>query len=95
MTSFEKTLQQADVFLEQADRVETVDLKALALCGLAVSNNEKTYVDRAKRAFARARSITQAKGRVDHVLKLFDQIEALDKKGLLAELRDAAAGVKP
>jgi len=91
-TNLEKALRQADYFLEQANRVETIDSKALALCGLAVCNHDMINAERAKAAFIQARAITKAKGRVDEVLKFFDLIVEFDDKNLLLGLREVAAG---
>jgi tetratricopeptide (TPR) repeat protein len=91
-TNLEKARRQADTFLEQATRVETIDLKALALCGLTVCEHDKTNADKAREAFAQARAITKAKGQVDRVLKFFDLIAESDDRGLLAGLREVAAG---
>ena len=91
-TNLEKTIIKADIFLGQANRVETIDLKALALCGLAICNHDMINADRAKEAFAQAREITKAKGIVDRILKFFNLITELDDKNLLLGLRDVAAG---
>jgi tetratricopeptide (TPR) repeat protein len=91
-TNLEKAILKADIFLRQANRVETIDLKALALCGLAVCNHYMINADRAKAAFIQARAITKAKGQVDRVLKFFDLIAELDDKNILLGLRDVAAG---
>ena len=93
-TNLEKALKQADAFLDQADRVETIDFKALALCGLAVCEQDRTHADEAREAFAQARAITKAKGMVDRILKFFDLIAELDEKNLLAGVREVAVGVK-
>ena len=89
-----KAILKADIFIGQAKRVETIDLKALALCGLAVCNHDMINADRAKVSFIHARAITRAKGHVDEVLKFFDLIAELDDKNLLFGLREVAAGTK-
>ncbi len=91
-TILEKARRQADTFLEQASRVETIDLKALALCGLVVCEHDKTNADKAREAFAQARAITKAKGQVNRTLKFFDLIAESDNRGLLAGLREVATG---
>jgi len=91
-TNFEKGVQKADIFLKQAYRVETIDFKALALCGLAVCKHDKTNADKATETFLQARTITKAKGKVNSVLKFFDLIADLDDKELLIGLRQIAAG---
>ena len=93
-TNLEKAVRHAEHFLEQADRVETIDFKGLALCGLAICNQDRTLADKARKAFAQARKITKAKGLVDRILKFFDLIAALDKKNLLTGVREIAAGKK-
>jgi hypothetical protein len=93
-TAFEKAIRKANEFLQQAKRVETIDLKALALCGLAVCEQDTTYAEQASETFAQARAITTAKGQVDRILKFFNLIAALDEKGLLAGVREVAAGTK-
>jgi tetratricopeptide (TPR) repeat protein len=93
-TTLEKARRQARIFLEKANRLETIDLNALALCGLTVCEHDKTYADKAREAFAKARAITKAKGQVNRVLKFFDLIAESDKKGLLTGLREVAAGIE-
>ncbi|MGD9365625.1 MAG: hypothetical protein PVH87_08020 [Desulfobacteraceae bacterium] len=41
-TNLEKAVGHAEPFLERSDDVEIMDFKALALCGLAICNNDKT-----------------------------------------------------
>jgi tetratricopeptide (TPR) repeat protein len=93
-TNLEKARRQANIFFEKANRLETIDLKALVLCGLTVCERDKNYADKAREAFAQARAITKAKGQVNRVLKFFDLIAESDKRGLLAGLREAAGGIE-
>ncbi len=93
-TNLEKAVIQADIFLQQAEGVEIIDFKALALCGLAICEQKSTYADKAREAFKKARAITKAKGQVDYILTFFDQIAELDEKSLLAGVREVAAGTK-
>nr|WP_320193164.1 tetratricopeptide repeat protein [uncultured Desulfobacter sp.] len=88
----ETAIQKSVLFLEQNDIPEILDLKANAICGLALCNNDKTYVDQAKNTFAKARAITKAKGQIDSVLKLFDFITESDDNAVLTGLRSIAAG---
>jgi len=92
-TEFEKTVKQADTFLQKEDRVGTIDFKALALCGLAVCEQDKMYANKGKEAFAQVRVITKAEGDVDGILKFFDLISELDKKRVLVGVREVAAGL--
>jgi len=92
--NLEKARRQADTFLEQASRVETIDLKALALCGLAVCEHDRANADKAREAFAQARAITKAKGQMDRVLKFFDLIVESDDRSLLAGVREVATGTE-
>ncbi len=91
--SLEKAVERADVFLQQAESVDTLHCKALALCGLAIGERNQVYVEQAKATFAQARSITNAKGKVDRILKLFDLLAELDENGVLAGVREMAAGI--
>jgi tetratricopeptide (TPR) repeat protein len=67
------------------------DIRALALCGLALSS-DPAHAAEATAAFRAARSITRAKGVVSRVLALFDALAVADPAGVLAAVRPAAAG---
>ena len=93
-TAFAKATELASSFLEQANRVETIDLKALALSGLAVCMQDENCLQQACEVFMQAREITSAKGQVDRILKFFDFIAAHDDNQLLAGMREVAAGTQ-
>ena len=71
--------------------VSALDNKGLALCGLALCEDER-HLTVAEEAFGAARKITRAKGVVARVLNLFDALAVADKAGLLARVRKAAEG---
>jgi tetratricopeptide (TPR) repeat protein len=73
------------------DSYDELDTKGLALCGLALLEDE-TRVDGAIEAFRAARALTRAEGIVARVLRLFDILAARDEAGILAPVRPAAAG---
>ena len=83
---------EADALLAQSGQnVSALDNKGLALCGLALCEDER-HLPAAEEAFAAARKITRAKGAMANVLNLFDALAVADKDGLLAPVRKAAEG---
>jgi hypothetical protein len=85
-------LAEADKLLERSEQnFSALDTKGLALCGLALCQNEG-HLTAAEGAFGAARKITQAKGAVARVLNQFDALALADINGILSPARKAAEG---
>jgi tetratricopeptide (TPR) repeat protein len=69
-----------------------LDAKGLALCGLALCDEDTNYIPDAISSYEAARSITRAPGIVGRVLQLFDELAKADTQGLLSGVREAAGG---
>jgi tetratricopeptide (TPR) repeat protein len=92
--AFTAALNQATALLAlTANRYDALDAKGLSLCGLALCA-APTPIPAAKAAFQAARAVTSAAGIVGRVLQLFDDLAQADSKGILAEVRPTAAGVR-
>jgi tetratricopeptide (TPR) repeat protein len=88
-------LRQADSLLSRnPQRVSSLDVKGLALCGLSLCDHIK-HLSGARDAFAAARAPGFLAGSVRQVLRLFDALAAADTVGALQELRAVAAGAAP
>ncbi|MCP4345538.1 MAG: tetratricopeptide repeat protein [Desulfobacterales bacterium] len=98
--SFETAVSQADHILNQTPQFyEALDAKALALSGLALceimkgeNGNPQQYIESAKDAYQKARTINADAGIVRRVLRLFDALAVMDKKGKLKTVREAVEG---
>jgi tetratricopeptide (TPR) repeat protein len=89
---FGLAVTQADELLQQASGAyATLDTKALALCGLALTADPEKAVEAAA-AFRAARAITSADGIVKQTLALFDALAVADRDGILAAIRPEAEG---
>jgi len=90
--AFEDALGAFDAVLggNPAD-VGALDSRAFAYCGLALIESPKHVAD-ARASFEAARALTDAKGYVADLLRLFDVIARADDAGVLAPLRTVAAG---
>ena len=89
---FRDAITQADALLQQASGAyEALDIKALALCGLALTTGPLQAVE-ATAAFRAARAITSAEGIVRRTLAVFNALAAADPGDVLAEIRPAAEG---
>jgi tetratricopeptide (TPR) repeat protein len=85
-------LQQADDLLSRsAANHDSLDVKGLALCALALCDDVR-HLDAAREAFKAARAIISAPGKIKLLLQQFDALARADKTGLLKPLRTAAAG---
>ena len=90
--AFTEAVGFADALLDQTnDNHHALDTKALALCGLLADDSDQPS-EPACSAFRAARTITQDKGTVARVLRLFDALALADTPGLLAPIRHVAAG---
>ena len=85
--AFAEALTAADGLLALADRnVAALEVRALALSGLAVVAGDPARAAGAAEAFARARAVTRAPGVVADTRRLLAIITAHDQSGLLASL---------
>ncbi len=89
--AFSRALAEANGLLEKSDQnFSALDTKALALCGLALCEDER-HLAAATEAFRAARKITQARGVLTTILQQFDALTQADPDGILTPLRKAAA----
>jgi len=94
--AFETAVSQADQILNQTPQYYTaLDAKVLALSGLALceikkgeNGNPQQYIESAKEAYQKARSINADAGVVRRVLRLFDALAVADEKGVLEAVRE-------
>ena len=85
--AFTEAAAAADALLTLADRnVAALEMRALALSGLAVVTGDQTRAAEAAQAFARARAVTRAAGVVADTRRLLGIVTAHDHSGLLATL---------
>lgn len=90
--AFTDAVRSADILIEQTnDNYHALDIKALALCGLALVHRPE-HLTEASTAFCAARAITQANGIVQRVLRLLDALGPADAAGILEPIRQTAAG---
>jgi tetratricopeptide (TPR) repeat protein len=89
---FQEAITQADQQRElSGGGYQVLDIKALALCGLALTTDPASAVEAAT-AFRAARAVTSADGITRRALALFDALAATDRGGILAPARPAAEG---
>jgi tetratricopeptide (TPR) repeat protein len=85
--AFSDALTAADSLLALADRnVDALEVRALALSGLAVVAGDPARAAQAAEAFARARAVTRAPGVVADTRRLLGIITTHDHSGILAAL---------
>lgn len=90
--AFIEAVQQAEIMLaHSAQNYGALDSKGLALCGLAVCGSFGCAAE-AVEAYKAARALNKGIGVVRRVLDLFDALAEVDKAGVLAGVRAAAAG---
>lgn len=91
-----EAIHEADGLIEHTPQFyRALDSKALALCGLALLEQNPQHVGAAAEAYQAAREVTSAAGIVGRVLRLHDALAALDTTGMLDAARAAAAGDSP
>jgi nucleoside phosphorylase/tetratricopeptide (TPR) repeat protein len=94
--AFTAAVAQADALLAHTPQFfGALDSKGLALCGLALCRGDQLIaptVEAAIAAFQSARAINKDAGVVGRVLRLFDALAVVDTEGVLAGVREAAAG---
>jgi tetratricopeptide (TPR) repeat protein len=91
--AFETTVKASDALLDHNERnYGALDAKGLALCGLALCDEDTNYIPDAISSYEAARSITRAPGIVGRVLRLFNELAKADTQGLISGVREAAGG---
>ena len=89
--AFSDALAAADGLLALADRnVDALEVRALALSGLAVVTSDQSPAAEAAEAFARARAVTTAAGVVADSRRLLGIITAHDPSGLLTAIESGS-----
>ena len=89
---FHTAITQADEQLQQTSKAyQALDIKALALCGLALTT-DPTKAAEASTVFRAARTITSADGIVNQALALFNALAATDRADILTGIRPALKG---
>ena len=87
-----RSIAYADQLLAKTyDNYEALDSKGLALCGLALCNDE-SHISECFEAFRAARKIAPHAGVVKRVLRLFDELVKCDEEGILKGVREVIAG---
>ena len=87
LRAFSDALTAADSLLALADRnVDALEVRALALSGLAVVAGDPARAAQAAEAFARARAVTRAPGVVADTRRLLGIVTAHDHPGILDAL---------
>ena len=88
--AFSDAVTAADALLALADRnVAALQVRALALSGLAAATGDPARATEAVQAFARAHAVTGAAGVAADTRRLLDEIASHDRSGVLAEVRAA------
>ncbi len=88
--AFGGAVTSAEALLGLADRnVAALQLRALALSGLAAATADPARATGAVQAFARAHAVTSAAGVAADTRRLLDGIASHDRSGVLAEVRAA------
>nr|MDQ2694536.1 hypothetical protein [Pseudomonadota bacterium] len=91
--AFAEAIAQAEALLSKTRELyDTLDSKALALCGLALCENP-AHTAAASEACRAARTINKDAGVVGRVVRVFDALAAADREGILKGVRAAAEGV--
>ncbi|MCC6612903.1 MAG: tetratricopeptide repeat protein [Anaerolineae bacterium] len=91
--AFQRTIATTEKRLARTpDLYDDQDTRATALCGLVLLG-ETELLPRAVEGFRRARQVASLPGAAALALSVFDALAVLDTDGLLAEARQAAAGV--
>jgi tetratricopeptide (TPR) repeat protein len=91
--AFKAAVEASDALLgHNKQNYDALDAKGLALCGLALCDEDTNYIPDAISSYEAARSITRAPGTVRRVLRLFDELAKADTQGLISGVREAAGG---
>ncbi|MCI0694525.1 TIR domain-containing protein [candidate division KSB1 bacterium] len=91
--AFKESITKADTILDLNNQnyFDAWDAKGLAYSGLALCESSE-HIPKAIEAYRAARALCKDAGIVNRVLRLFDALTVVDEKGILAEVRKAAAG---
>jgi tetratricopeptide (TPR) repeat protein len=91
--AFKKSITKADTILDLNNQnyYDAWDAKGLAYSCLTLCESSE-HIPRAIEAYRAARALCKDIGIVNRVLRLFDALAVADEKGILAEVRKAAAG---
>ena len=93
MRALSDAVAAADALLALADsNVAALQVRALALSGLAVVTGDPARAAEAVEAFAQGHIITSAAGVAADTRRLLDTIASSDRSGILAKVRAAARG---
>jgi tetratricopeptide (TPR) repeat protein len=91
--AFETAVKASDALVDHNEQnYGALDAKGLALCGLALCDEDTNYIPDAISSYEAARSITRAPGIVGRVLRLFNELGKADTQGLISGVREAAGG---
>lgn len=86
--AFSDALATADELLALADKnVAALQVRALALSGLAAAVGDTSRAAQAMEAFALTRAVTNAPGMAADTLRLLELITSHDRSGVLTEVR--------
>ena len=86
-------MQQVDGLLAYNKSYLILDSKGLALCGLALCEDDK-YLTAAINTYKEARTIARDAGAIGRVQRLFDALAKADGAGLLSRIRATAIGLE-
>ena len=88
--AFSEAVASADALLVLADsNVDALQVRALALSGLAAAAGDSARAREADRAFALAHTVTDAAGVVADSRRLLSQVARHDRSGILSKVRAA------
>ena len=86
--TFSAAATEAESLLDSSVRnYKAIDSKGFALCGLAICEENRDHLKKARQAFLQARKINSDKGYVKRVLRLFDRLSEMDRGGVLNDVR--------
>ncbi len=87
--AFTAAITSADALLGHSKKnYDALDTRGLALCGLALCEDDRNHIPDAINAYTAARAINKDAGIVGGVLRLFDEMAKADSKRLLTEVRN-------
>jgi len=85
--AFESAILTSNLLLSHSNKnYNALDARGLALCGLALCEENTNYIPDAISAYNAARSITRGTGIVGRNMRLFDKLANADTNGLLVEV---------
>ena len=87
--AFAAAITSGDVLLDHSEKnYDALDTRGLALCGLALCEDDRNHIPDAINAYTAARAISKDAGIVGRVLRLFDEMAKADSKHMLTEIRN-------